>query len=134
MLETLDHTIRIGSTPIFLYFDLYNNHYLQLITCGYCLGVPKFFESPEGVKWEQGFAHFQCWEFECLSSLGIGCHWNCLNALGLFGTRGFEDILLMRMGFCNILRWENGIWIDPLQDRSLLCDFYSLSIFHLERE
>ena len=23
MLETLDHTIRIGSTPIFLYFDLY---------------------------------------------------------------------------------------------------------------
>ena len=24
MLETLDHTIRIGSTPTFLYFDLYN--------------------------------------------------------------------------------------------------------------
>ena len=23
MLETLDHTIRIGSTPTFLYFDLY---------------------------------------------------------------------------------------------------------------
>ena len=23
MLETLDHTIRIGSTPSFLYFDLY---------------------------------------------------------------------------------------------------------------
>ena len=23
MLKTLDHTIRIGSTPIFLYFDLY---------------------------------------------------------------------------------------------------------------
>ena len=23
MLETLDYTIRIGSTPIFLYFDLY---------------------------------------------------------------------------------------------------------------
>ena len=23
MLETLDHTIRIGSTPNFLYFDLY---------------------------------------------------------------------------------------------------------------
>ena len=24
MLETLDHTIRIGSTPTFLYFDLYH--------------------------------------------------------------------------------------------------------------
>ena len=24
MLETLDHTIRIGSTPTFLYFDIYN--------------------------------------------------------------------------------------------------------------
>ena len=24
MLETLDNTIRIGSTPTFLYFDLYN--------------------------------------------------------------------------------------------------------------
>ena len=23
MLETLDHTIRVGSTPTFLYFDLY---------------------------------------------------------------------------------------------------------------
>ena len=25
MLETLDHTIRIGSTPTFLYFELYNS-------------------------------------------------------------------------------------------------------------
>ena len=25
MLETLDHTIRIGSTPTFLFFDLYDS-------------------------------------------------------------------------------------------------------------
>ena len=36
MLETLDHTIRIGSTPTFLYFDLYLHsayvaHYVILI-------------------------------------------------------------------------------------------------------
>ena len=35
MLETLDHTIRIGSTPTFLYFDLYLHsayaaHYVYL--------------------------------------------------------------------------------------------------------
>ena len=35
MLETLDHTIRIGSTPTFLYFDLYlysayTAHYVQV--------------------------------------------------------------------------------------------------------
>ena len=29
MLETLDHTIRIGSTPTFLYFDLYIIHVLK---------------------------------------------------------------------------------------------------------
>ena len=37
MLETLDYTIRIGSTPTFLYFDLYLNsayaaHYAYFIT------------------------------------------------------------------------------------------------------
>ena len=36
MLETLDHTLRIGSTPTFLYFDLYlysayAAHYVYLI-------------------------------------------------------------------------------------------------------
>ena len=36
MLETLDHTIRIGSTPTFLYFDLYLHsaypaHYVYFI-------------------------------------------------------------------------------------------------------
>ena len=36
MLETLDHTIRIGSTPTFLYFDLYlysayAAHYVYLL-------------------------------------------------------------------------------------------------------
>ena len=36
MLETLDHTIRIGSTPTFLYFDLYlysayAAHYVHLL-------------------------------------------------------------------------------------------------------
>ena len=30
MLETLDHTIRIGSTPTFLYFDLYTIDILYL--------------------------------------------------------------------------------------------------------
>ena len=29
MLETLDHTIRIGSTPTFLYFDLYIYIYID---------------------------------------------------------------------------------------------------------
>ena len=33
MLETLDHTIRIGSTPTFLYFDLYV--YVSLIVLVY---------------------------------------------------------------------------------------------------
>ena len=33
MLETLDHTIRIGSTPTFLYFDLY----IYIYTCIYTL-------------------------------------------------------------------------------------------------
>ena len=37
MLETLDHTIRIGSTPTFLYFDLYlysayAAHYVYICT------------------------------------------------------------------------------------------------------
>ena len=37
-------------------------------------------EGPEGVKWELGFARFQCWElgFSCLLSLGMGffkCQW-----------------------------------------------------------
>ena len=32
MLETLDHTIRIGSTPTFLYFDLYNHRASRLDT------------------------------------------------------------------------------------------------------
>ena len=31
MLETLDYTIRIGSTPTFLYFDLYAYDTLQLL-------------------------------------------------------------------------------------------------------
>ena len=30
MLETLDYTIRIGSTPTFLYFDLYNIMYVYI--------------------------------------------------------------------------------------------------------
>ena len=39
MLETLDHTIRIGSTPTFLYFDLYlysayAAHYVYFILVG----------------------------------------------------------------------------------------------------
>ena len=38
MLETLDHTIRIGSTPTFLYFDLYlysayAAHYVYVYVC-----------------------------------------------------------------------------------------------------
>ena len=38
MLETLDHTIRIGSTPTFLYFDLYLHsayaaHYVYMYIC-----------------------------------------------------------------------------------------------------
>ena len=38
MLETLDHTIRIGSTPPFLYFDLYlysayAAHYVYYMLC-----------------------------------------------------------------------------------------------------
>ena len=33
MLETLDYTIRIGSTPTFLYFDLYIVHILWLKVC-----------------------------------------------------------------------------------------------------
>ena len=31
MLETLDYTIRIGSTPTFLYFDLYEKFMTELI-------------------------------------------------------------------------------------------------------
>ena len=34
MLETLDHTIRIGSTPTLLYFDLYI--YIYIITWSSC--------------------------------------------------------------------------------------------------
>ena len=37
MLETLDHIIRIGSTPTFLYFDLYICMFVPVleITCAY---------------------------------------------------------------------------------------------------
>ena len=31
MLETLEHTIRIGSTPTFLYFDLYSYCILVIV-------------------------------------------------------------------------------------------------------
>ena len=34
MLETLDFTIRIGSTPTFLYFDLWAKFYLLIIKHG----------------------------------------------------------------------------------------------------
>ena len=42
MLETLDHTIRIGSTPTFLYFDLYlysayAAHYVYIINLTFWL-------------------------------------------------------------------------------------------------
>ena len=36
MLETLDHTIRIGSTPTFLYFDLYLNYRYLMINDDKC--------------------------------------------------------------------------------------------------
>ena len=36
MLETLDYTIRIGSTPTFLYFDLYTYLYLYMHKCITC--------------------------------------------------------------------------------------------------
>ena len=57
MLETLDYTIRIGSTPTFLYFDLYlysayEAHYIQtwqvvnaIRSCPYIiLGIRKLYE------------------------------------------------------------------------------------------
>ena len=41
-------------------------------------------DGPEGIKWELGFVHFQCWElgFSCLLSLGMGffkCQWEWQN-------------------------------------------------------
>ena len=55
MLETLDHIIRIGSTPTFLYFDLYlysayAAHYVyimfvQLMDVGFACNPLKYSES-----------------------------------------------------------------------------------------
>ena len=39
MLETLDHTIRIGSTPTFLYFDLYLNTLPTQHTTFICMSI-----------------------------------------------------------------------------------------------
>ena len=52
MLETLDHTIRIGSTPTFLYFDLYlysayaaHYIYIRRVACQSNLPLPGRCES-----------------------------------------------------------------------------------------
>ena len=54
-----------------------------------------FYEAPEGVKWELGFAHF------------------------LAGKMGFHALGLGFMGFSKNLGWEMGIG-SPLQDPLLL--------------
>ena len=48
MLETLDYTIRIGSTPTFLYFDLYLHsayaaHYVYLSLKGLAVFKTQYF-------------------------------------------------------------------------------------------
>ena len=43
-LETLDYTIRIGSTPTLLYFDLYKYIFAYVYTCTYC-GINKYIPS-----------------------------------------------------------------------------------------
>ena len=65
------------------------------------------------VKWELGFAYFQCWElgFLWLSSLGMGFlkrHWECEKDFKELRLR-FQDILLMGIRFRNKLGLENGI-------------------------
>ena len=51
MLETLDYTIRIGSTPTFLYFDLYlysayAAHYVYLLTDVFWSLIDESFPQP----------------------------------------------------------------------------------------
>ena len=73
MLETLDYTIRIGSTPTILYFDLYYFQYILFVILPFCLmpdcftlcKLPDDFTCQGGafrrvsVKWRHGICAWQ---------------------------------------------------------------------------